>query len=118
VLCFSSLCFQIFSFFVPLNSCFKGRLHAVIWDLAGLLNREAGWEEDSTGEEEKGCDSAEQVYDSKGSRALKGQAFTMLSLLQTRRVKEITGVIKTGMQTDRRTQATEEPHRTTSSKSP
>lgn len=65
MLCFSSLCLLIFFiffnffflFFVTLKSCFKERLHAVIGDLAGLLNREAGWEEDSIGREEKGSDS-------------------------------------------------------------
>lgn len=62
MLCFSSLCLLIFfyiffSFFAALKSCFKERLHAVIGDLAGLLNREAGWEEDSIGREEKGSDS-------------------------------------------------------------
>lgn len=119
MLCFSSLRFPNFSpFFVPLNSCFKERLHAVIWDLAGLLNREAGWEDDSTGKEEKGSDSAEQVYDSKGSPSLKGQAFTMLSLLQMRRGKEITGMIKTGVQTDRTPRAAEKPCCTIPSKSP
>lgn len=82
MLCFSSLRLPNSSLFfiVPLNSCFKAMLRAVTGDLAGLLlTREAGWEDDSTGKEEKGSDSAEQVCDSKGSRASKGQAFTMLS---------------------------------------
>lgn len=47
--------------------------------------------------------------------SLKGQAFTMLALLQT---EEISVAIKTGMQTDRRTRAAEKPRCAISTKSP
>lgn len=53
---FFSSCFSFifFLFFAILKSCFKGRLHAVTGELAGLLSREAGWEEDSIGKGRKG----------------------------------------------------------------